>query len=135
MDFRSTKNNSIHYHVTIRSIRIVCQCGVHCTDYVVAQTLIVSHSFSKLFSLPELRFVSNTVECKVIRIEFIDSIITGQNFDVFIFGVDFEVVNHFSVTTLGVVQHQFRFCRTGSQGVSVFRNYCKVIPRHRCVKL
>ena len=98
-----TENNAVHYHIAVGSIRIVCKCGIHCTDHIVAQALIVSHRLSKLFGLPELLFVSNTVECEVIGIELIYSIITGQNLDIFVFGVNLEVVNHFSVSTIGVI--------------------------------
>ena len=131
----STEYDAVHYHVAVRSVGVIRKSRIHRAYYVVAEAFIVRNRLGKLFSFPELRFVRNTVERKVIGIELVDAVITGQNFDVRVFGVYLEVVNHFTVITVCVVQHQFCFCCAGSKIVAVFGNYVKVIICYRRIKL
>ena len=127
MHLGRTENNTVPYHVAVRSIRVICQCSVHSSDNIVAHVLIVSNSLSKLFSFPVLCLVCNTVERKVIGVELVDTVITGENFNVFILSVNFEIMDNLTVVTICVVYDQLSFRCTGSQIVLVFRDYFIVI--------
>ena len=127
MYFRRTKHNTIPYHITVRCIRIVCKCGVHGANYVVSQGFVVSNSLCKLFSLPIRRLISNTIKGKIIGIELIDTIITRKHLNVFVFGVNFEIVNNLTVSALCIVQNQFNFVGTITENIFVLRQYIEVV--------
>ena len=133
--FGSTQNNPIHYHVTVGSVRVISQGGVHGTHNVITQTFVVSYGFGYRFSFPVLSFILNTVQCQIVGIQFIDPIITGQNFNVLVFGVNLKIVNYLTVVPGFVVENHFGFGGPGSKIISVFGHFNKIIPGNRRIKL
>ena len=131
----STENNTVHYHVAVRSIGIICQSSIHSSDYVIAKTFIISNSLGKLFSFPELCLICHAIQREVIGIELVNSVITGENLNIFILSVNLKIVNNLTVITICVVQYQLSFRSTGSQSILVFGDYLEIIIRNRCIKV
>ena len=133
MNFRSAENHAVPNHVTIGSVGVVSQGGIHSTDHVVAQGLIVSHGLGQLHSLPVLGLISNAFQGQIVGIQLVNAVVTGQDLDHLVGRVYLKGVNDLTVITGVVVEDHLYLGDAGGELIDLFGNFFKIVVGYRCV--
>ena len=133
MNFRSAENHAVPNHVTIGSVGVVSQGGIHSTDHVVAQGLIVSHGLGQLHSLPVLRLISNAFQGQIVGIQLVNAVVTGENLDHLVGRVYLKGVNDLTVITVCVVEDHLYLGDAGGELIDLFGNFFKIVVGYCCV--
>ena len=131
VDLGSTQDHTVPDHIAVGSVGVVGQSGVHGTDYIVTQgVLIVGNGLGQLLGLPD-----GGVAGQIIGVQLVDAVVAGNDLDLVIGGVHLEDVDHLPVGAVGIVQDDLLLNRTGGQIVNVTGNDIVVSVRHRGVKI
>ena len=131
VDLGSTQNHTVPDHVAIRSVGVICQSGVHCAHNIITHILIVLDSLGQLHSLPILGLVDNALQRQVVRIQLVNSVITGHDLNVFVLGINSENMDQLTVTTSSIVQSKAILLCAGSQVIYLFFNNLEVLAGNR----